>query len=147
MFGGESETAATKISYGGNDYLIQNGMYILNLENKNFYFFNLPNESRGIYLNESSFTDYSGKPLYVVNPLAGVDLILINLEGVYSRWQTACLEEVCEENLPVKNCSENLIVFVEDENTKVERVDNCIFVYGDVEKGIDAFSYKLLGIK
>jgi len=147
-FRGDSETAqATRIQYGGKTYFRQNDLFILQIENRSFYFFNLPNESRGIYLNQSSFEDYSGKPLYIVNPQRGLDLILMNLEFVYSRWQTVCLEESCEKNLPLKDCSENLIVFVEDENTKVERRENCIFIYGNFEKGVDAFSYSLLGIK
>ncbi len=146
MFAGDQEIRTDKINYAGRTYLKQNELLVLSSENKDFYFFSLPNESRNIYLNESSFADYLNKPLYIINLDPSAQLILMNLEGVYSRWQTACLEE-CEENLPIKDCSDNLIVFLKDETNRVEKRENCIFIYGDFEKGVDAFSYKLLGIK
>lgn len=147
MFGSNSEVTSSSIVYNGNTYSKQGELLTLVVEGKPFYFYNLPNESKNIYLNASSFTDYSGKPLYIVNMSSAAQLVLMNLEGTYLRWQTACLEKECEENLPVKNCSDNLIVFVADENTKVERKENCIFISGDFERGVDAFSYKLLEIK
>jgi hypothetical protein len=148
MFGGDSGNLGTNIVYGGRNYFKQNNIFILEMENRYFYFFNLPNESRGIYLNDSSFADYSGKPLYLVNLVSEAQMILSNLEGVYSRWQTACLEnEECEGELFVTDCSRNVIVFLEDSETKVEKKENCIFIYGDFEKGVDAFSYNLLNIR
>jgi hypothetical protein len=148
MFGGNSENFSGRVEYGGRTYLRQNNVFILEMENKYFYFFNLPNESRGIYLNYSSFADYSGKPLYIVNPVSEAQMILSNLEGVYSRWQTACLEdEECEGDLFVTDCSRNVIAFFENNETKVERKGNCVLIYGNFEKGVDAFSYSLLNIK
>jgi hypothetical protein len=147
LFGNKGQTSLNKINYGGLTYFIQDNFYVLEMEGRDFYFFDLPNASRGLYLNSSSFENYVGKPIYVVNINSAIQTTLLNLEGTYSRWQEACLEEGCGENLPVKNCSENIIVFEEGEIDKVKREGNCLFIYGNPEKGVDAISYNLLGIK
>ncbi len=147
LFGGDGEVQPSNLEYGGRTYIRQNDILVLLVEDKPFYFANLPNESRGIYSDGASFQNYSGKPLYIVNMQSSAQRILINLDGIYSRWQTACLEEGCEENLPVKNCTDNLMVFMKANETRVEQNENCVFFYGDFEKGVDAFSYGLLGIK
>lgn len=136
-----------KVIYGGKTYFRQNDLWILQEQDKQFYFYNLPNESKGVYQNNSTFEDYSGKVLYIVNLVSEAEFIVMNLNGVYTRWQTACIEsESCNEDLPIKNCSENLIVFKKGDKDRVERQGNCIFIYGNPEKGIDALSYNLLGI-
>jgi hypothetical protein len=148
MFGGSEESSTRKISYAGRTYIRQNDILLLEENGKVFQFFDLPNESRGIYLNSSSFSDFAGKPLYLTKVVPEAQVILSNLHGIYLRTNIACLElEDCKENEPLKNCSDNVIAFIESEETKVERKENCIFIYGDLKKGVDAFSYSLLGIK
>lgn len=52
----------------------------------------------------------------------------------------------CGGDLPVKDCSQNLIVFVQGNETRVYSEESCVFIVGDVLRGSDAFLYKLLGI-
>lgn len=148
LFGNnQNQILGEKIKYGGLTYYDQGGFYALDLEGAIFYFFDLPNSSRDIYQNTSTFDDFYGKPLYITEENSASSHFLFNLDGIYSRYQKACYEEECEEDIPPKNCSDNLIVFRESEEDRVERVDNCLFIYGNSEKGIDAITYNMLGIK
>jgi hypothetical protein len=143
----ESDSAQT-VEYAGKIFVRQNGVWLVKVDDRPFYFFNLPNETADVLVRGLSFSDYLGKPLYIVNLNSAAQRLVLNLEESYLRWQEACLQEGCKENLPLKNCSENVISFVEDsvENTRVEKNGSCVFIYGDFEKGTDAFSYGLLGL-
>ena len=148
MFGGNQDIQGSSVEYGGRTYFRQSDFWILQEQGRNFYFHDLPTESRGIYKNQSNFFDYSGKILYIVNFVSEAQFILLNLDGVYSRWQEACFDGLdCEANLPTKDCSDNMIIFKEGNTTSVERQDNCVFIEGDFRKGVDAFSYSLLQIR
>lgn len=149
FLGDKSENKSNKVVYGGREFFIQNELISLKEGGHEYYFFDLPNKSRNIYLEESTLQDFVGKPLYVVNPRSEIQLLLNNLEGTYTRWQEACFNESCQENIPIKNCTENMIIFIESESEQslVKKEENCILIYGDPIIGIDAISYKLLGIK
>jgi len=53
---------------------------------------------------------------------------------------------ICKGDLPVKDCSSNLIVFETGDNTRIYSEGNCVFIVGDVIRGSDAFLYKLFGV-
>ena len=114
---------------------------------RTYYFFNLPNQIGNIFQGNVEFSDYNNRPLYLVNEKPEADFVLSNLAGYYRSVEKACLED-CPENFQIVDCSENVIVFQEDsfENTRVEQQENCLFIYGDFERGIDAISYSLLNI-
>ena len=61
-----------------------------------------------------------------------------------SRLQKACYGP-CEENLPEKNCTDNLIVWRDNSLNKVTQEQNCIFIDGDL-RTVDAFLYKIFGL-
>jgi hypothetical protein len=124
----------------------------LNLEEAYFYFQYLPQE-----LENASITgfyniqEYIGKPLYFVNDNQASYEILRNLEPYILRYQKACLNnsEDCEEELPVKDCNNNIIVFSSEESefeAKVWREKNCVYISGNFIKGADGFLYKMLKI-
>tara|TARA_Y100000310_G_scaffold282567_1_gene303899 strand:+ start:954 stop:1535 length:582 start_codon:yes stop_codon:yes gene_type:complete len=135
----------------------KNGVYwVLNLQEQQFFFQNLPQEVSDVsvfgFYNLNSYFD---KVLYFVNFResngAGQE-ILNNLDRYVLRWQEACLNSSvntsdCGE-LPVKSCENNLIIFEKSVNniTSIRQEDNCVYISGDFVKGSDAFLYKLLGI-
>jgi hypothetical protein len=149
LLGINTETSLQQVTYAGKTFFKQDDLFYLIENNKQFYFYDLPNVSRGVYDNKSSLQEYSQKPLYIVNMQPQAYIILLNLEGQYSRWQGACFKEDCQEKLPIKNCSENLVIFsnVESNISKVEKQENCIFISGNPQVGVDAFLYSLLDIK
>lgn len=85
---------------------------------------------------------YSGKILYIVSKNTGVaQEIAYSLGKLSSRVQMACYG-ACEEDLPEKNCTDNLIIWEESQESRVFQEDNCIFIEGDM-RTVDAFIYSL----
>ncbi|MAH43478.1 hypothetical protein CL614_07235 [archaeon] len=137
----------------------RNGVYwVLDLEDQEFAFQNLPQEVTDVSVfGFYDLNSYFDKVLYFVNLDEGNEAgyeILNNLERYVLRWQETCLEgEECEDNLPVKTCEkngQNLIIFEEsigiNNSTSVRKDNNCVYISGDFVRGSDAFLYKLLGI-
>lgn len=86
--------------------------------------------------------DYSGKTLYINSENQGaLQELAINLQKFSSNIQQACYGS-CEENLPEKNCTDELIIFNESLENKVYQQDNCIFIDGDIG-AVDSFLFKL----
>jgi len=143
----------------GFDFVRSGGMWKLLIGADAFNFQYLPSEVSDVDVNLSiELGMYSGQPLYFVNPGEGVGEILSNLDRYILRYQESCLGDiflesnesykmVCEGDLPIKNCDDsNLIVFEAGNNTKVYMEGNCVFIEGDVIRGVDAFLYEVLGI-
>jgi hypothetical protein len=87
--------------------------------------------------------DYSGQPLYLDIANQGILQEIISTIGRFaSRVQEACHGK-CDENLPEKNCSSNLIVWSESTENRVYQEDSCIFILGDLNAA-DAFIYNIL---
>ena len=85
---------------------------------------------------------YSGKILYIDAKNPGILQEITSTLGQFSsRTQEACYGK-CKENLPEKNCAENLIVWRESSENKVYQQENCVFIEGDI-RAADAFLYKL----
>ena len=85
---------------------------------------------------------FIGKKLYISAKNQGVLQELASTIGTFaSGMQEACYGK-CEENLPEKDCTENLIVWKESAENKVYQQDSCIFIEGDITAA-DAFIYKL----
>ena len=138
----------------GIDFFKENGFWKFTSGKDTFGFQNLPSEISDVDVNISSNLGiYSGQPLYFVNPNEGVSEILNNIGQYILRYQEACVdsgigenENLCEGNLPTKNCENNLIIFEEGDETRVYQDGNCIYIVGDAVEGADAFLYKLLSI-
>ena len=112
-----------------------------------FQFSYLPAEVENITVEGNySLASYAGQVVYFNDYGEGADEIIINFERFLRRYQKACYaNETCEEDLPVKDCNDNFIVFREGENF-VHRDNNCVFIVGDSLRGADAFIYKVLKI-
>lgn len=149
----DSENVAEE---GDFKFVRSDGLWKLAVGNEVFAFWNLPSEVSDVDVNLSvELGQYSGQPVYFVNPGEGAGEVLRNIGGYVLRYQEACLDPTnltmqisggCEGNLPIKNCDSNLIIFKEGNETKVYNERNCVFIFGDSMKGADAFLYKTLGI-
>jgi hypothetical protein len=97
----------------------------------------------GVY----SLEIYREEPLYLVGANPAIGDIIKNLGVHVSRYQEACvLGFDCGEDLPLKDCDSNLIIFEGGNETRVYQEDNCVFLAGDGILATDAFLYKLFGI-
>jgi len=126
-----------------------------------------PEETQDIQFQTNlNFQNYANKPLYFAGePGEHISEINRNLGRFALRVNYACLEgEKCENDYPVKECSNNIIVFKEpinNENTdnkennneneeeKIYQQDNCIFIiasYSNMVRYSDKFLFGLLGI-
>ncbi len=137
-----------KIRINGRDFFYNGyGYWLTQKEGKSFIFNNLPNETKNIYVDNLKDLNYKGKKVYFVNSKPSFSLIIDNIEDI-TFFQEACLDEKCseEKNLPIKDCSDYLIIFKDSEETRVLKDKNCLVLEGDSEKATDAFLYKFLGI-
>lgn len=141
------------VDEGGFKFVKANSLWNLEAGGQSFTFYNLPSEIEDVDVNLSVILgQYSGQPLYFVNPGEGAGEILRNIGEYILRYQEACLgennstNESCEGNLPTKGCDSNLIIFEEGNYTQVYNEGGCVFIVGDNMKGSDAFLYKILGV-
>ena len=80
--------------------------------------------------------DFIGKTLYIASENQEATNEIASTLGIYS--------QRIEQDLPEKDCSEEIIVFKDSPENKVYQEENCIFIEGDI-KAVDAFLYKILG--
>jgi hypothetical protein len=133
---------------GSENEPFYNGQYwIYQLGEQQYYFANSLEETSNVPVSvHSGLNNYAGLPLFIVsNNDAVSDEISVNLGRYASRAQRACFGE-CEEDLPEKDCTENLIVYEESEENSVRQEDNCVFIEGDL-LAVDAFLYRTLGLE
>jgi len=127
--------------------LIHNGQYwVLDTGNSQFYFVNHLDSVKDIPVDINlNANSYIGSPLFLVDlDSTGLSIVSTNLGRYASRVQTSCYGP-CEEDLPEKNCTENLIIYRETEEKRVYQEDKCVFIEGDIGS-VDAFLYKTLGL-
>ncbi|MFH0808489.1 MAG: hypothetical protein V1888_02635 [archaeon] len=143
--------STSKISELGFDFVRSDGLWKVAIGEEIFGFQYLPSEVSDVDVNLSiELSEYSGQVLYFANPSEGASELLNNIERYILRYQEACLDsenESCEGDLPIKNCSSNLIVFEFGNDTKVYDNESCVYVVGDSVRGVDAFLYEVLDIK
>jgi len=122
------------------------GRWVLNYQGRQHYFINSPDSVSDIPLDTSkNINSYAGSITYLVSDNDAVSVEIASILGSYSaRVQKACLGS-CEEDLPEKDCSENLIVFRESLENKVYEEENCVFIEGDL-RAADAFLYNLFRV-
>lgn len=129
----------------------ENGIYaygdrwVVSLNGKQLLLINHPDELKNVSADISmNANSYYNNEVYIDSANEGVyNEITINLEEFAGKVQKACYGN-CEEDLPEKNCSSNLIVWKESIENKVSQQENCIFIDGDL-KAVDAFLYKIFG--
>lgn len=120
--------------------------WVINSDGKEFSFANSPESVTDISVDTTAtLLSYRGSPLYLVSDNAAVNSEIATTLGTYaSKVQTACYGP-CEEDLPEKDCSENLVIWRDNPENRVYQEENCIFIEGDL-RAVDAFLYKVLKI-
>ncbi len=153
----DSGGSGSSEKYGDYTFFRDQGMWGVMLDGESYYFQYLPGEVENVSVSGNfSIAQYSGKVLYLVNNNPASQDILIDFNKYFLRAQGACLNSnlndsfdssSCEGDLPIKTCSDNLIIFENSDNeTRVWQDKNCVYISGDFLKGADAFLYRTLRI-
>lgn len=148
LMSGRGASSSNKKKEDGVQFVRDHSLWKFVNSGSTFGLQNLPSDINNISVNISAdISMYSEQPLYFVNPSQGMVEIINNLGSSILRYQDACLSnESCDGNFPVKDCSDNLVIFMPGNSTNVYQKDHCIYIVGDSIKGADAFLYNLLGI-
>lgn len=136
-------------NYQGLKFTYSSGFWTTIINQKTFYFSQMPTELKNISVNGSfSLANYENKKLYFINYNPAAQSILIAMNGIVTNYQEACLDGMICKNLdlPIKNCSDNVIIFSEGSETSVKRKDNCVYLTGNFYESGDVFVYKLLNL-
>lgn len=136
-------------NYQGLKFQYSGGFWTTIINQKTFYFSQMPYQLNNVTTNGSfSLSDYENKKLYFVNYNPAAQSILIAMDGIVTNYQEACLDGVvCKDlDLPVKGCSDNVIIFNEGSETSVRKKQNCIYLTGNFYEASDVFVYKLLNL-
>jgi hypothetical protein len=157
---GEKNTEATKIIYNDVEFVKDSNLWNTDIGNYRYSFKYNPKETEGI--NKIVKIDsmlrplntYSNQPLYIYsdNAEAATEIYrnLFYQNKIVLRVQDACLEgEKCEDNIPVKNCTSNLIIIRESNNTRMKQQENCVFIESKSENLTelsDSFLFKIIGV-
>jgi len=155
----EDNTNSKKIEYKGIEFLQDNsGYWHFNVQGYDFVTKYNPEEVKDVsFFNYLTLQNYANKPLYFVGDYQEpIYEISRNINPFVARFNNACLdEENCKGNFPVKNCSEDNIIIIQeidyDSESEVKenilQQDNCIFItanLGNQTKYADALLFKLL---
>jgi len=143
-----SEKSNSKVKEVGLDFYKEGGLWKTIIDGQVFGFQYLPSEVVNVSVGGFySLGDYASQPLYFVNVNEAAPEILNNLQRYVMRYQEACLNEsLCGEDLPLKDCSSNVIIYNEGNDTKVYKNESCVYLVGDATMAADAFIYKILNI-
>jgi len=119
----------------------------------------LANETSEVKSSFMPYIDYFANNrfyYYADASLKESSLRLLQYISYFSFLNEACVNEsignyTCyNEELPVKDCKSNLIIFEQSNETSIAKQDSCIFIKGnrtEIDKAIDRFIYDLFGIK
>ena len=142
-----------KIEYNGFEFIKQSNFWSMSIGDFNFIFKYNPNEVQEIETEVEYLNNYYQKPLYLSSEnLEATYEISNNLESFVLRMQNACLEGTlnCQEDLPIKNCTDNFIIIEESNLTNIIQENNCVFIQGsyeDLTKVSDEFLFHTLGVR
>jgi len=150
----DSETRK-EIVYNGFEFKEQNGLWVLNTQGVSFAFKYNPEEVQKIDSEVKDISSYYRKPLYIdsKNNEAKIE-IYRNFNNIAQRVQDACFSEkkneCINENLPIKNCDDNLIIIKKADYSEIKQKDGCVFIYApdeDLGRVTDEFLFKVIGIE
>jgi len=145
--------STSKVSYGGLTFVLQqDGLWHATIQNYDFSFSFNPKDTENISSRLTlNLMSYNSKPLYFSydSDKQGVNEIARNIGRFTQRQQYVCLY-ACDENLPIKNCSDSIISIKTANETLINQEDNCVYIQAtqdNITKVSDAFLFKLLGIQ
>jgi hypothetical protein len=151
--GSSNNSGSSEITYNGLEFINQNNLWYLTINEVNFIFRYNPLQVQKISSQVNDFNSYYQEPLYIQSENSEAELeIYLNLGQIALRTQKACYENCVEENsdLPIKTCEDNFIIIQESENMEILQQDNCVFIKGpseDLIKITDEFLFKILRIE
>lgn len=142
------DVSGNEIEYNGFKFVNQNGLWVLG----NFVFQSVPQQVEDIGEGIKTASSYQGMPAYIYSEDEGAEIeIGVNMGQIALRVQKACPENtVCDEDLPVKTCSDNFIIIKESNVSRITQEENCVFIEGlneDLVELADQFLFKVLGIR
>jgi len=148
-------TNQDKITYKGIDFIKnENSLWQSTINSQTFITFYNPKETENITLGFTSYiNEFYNKPLYFVSGNQESIGEIMNNIGIYaSRSQKVCLANMdCAEDLVVKNCTgNNIIIFKENEQIKLYKESDCIFIEAPSEQQVlatDRLIFKLAGVQ
>jgi|SRR3989344_9514510 len=155
-FDGSNNVENIVVEYKGHEFSYINGLWGSSIGGYNFQTTYNPLEVNSS-LTTKTVNDYVGKNLYFgVNSVEDINYLgnqelASNIGVVASKVLYSCLDKNCQQDYPIKNCSEdNIIIFVDSEE-EFRIVDNqkCVTIYTSNEysaKAADSFLFGLLGI-
>jgi len=148
--GKQGKTVYNKIEFNQDDY----GYWHFTLNGKEYVTMVNPYHAENITVDAAkSLGDYNGKPLYfeASSSQFGIYEISRNIGDIVQRVNYACMDENCSE-YAIKDCTSNVIsIKIADGNeSSVTAEENCVtinYAPGEEERAVDAFIFRLLGLK
>lgn len=151
-----SSNTENSIIYNGLNFYNSNDYWISNKNKFRIVLKNNPKELENIIIPDSikKIENYYGRPLYIYSQdLNAKQEIFNNLNpenNIVQRIQETCIkEEACEKDLPIKDCSNNIIILKKSKNPKIYQQENCVYIEGnstELTKMSDKFILYLIGI-
>lgn len=145
------------IKYNGFKFEPSNGYWLTSAGQYQFIFRFNPLETKNFSSSFDNLTlnlvkDYVEKPLYIHSQDSYASQeIYQNLKYFVERYQPACFEEKnCPQDLPIKDCTNNFIIYKISNTTSITQQQNCVFIEGKQEDLVyltDEFLFRILGIK
>jgi hypothetical protein len=150
---GNDEDQTYKIKFKGIDFIKSNDYWMFEKDALTYATTYNPNEVNDVPITNSFNIElYKDKPLYFVDK-EGVQNIELarNFNSVALRIQSACLDNNCSQNYPIKSCaSDNIIVYnlpKDNENERVYQNLKCVYIIASEENQTrvsDAFLFNTL---
>lgn len=156
-FGNRDSKKIEEIEYNGVEFIQDgSGNWVFILQETEFATQYNPEDVEDI--NIPSFltlNQYVNQPLYIVGEYSSANFeIARNIERFTLRTGPGCLNEACEQDAPIKNCSIDNVISIqeplEEENEEIYFDNNCVFIVADIQnqtRYVDAFLFKILGIR
>jgi len=141
------------IVYNGYEFnLASNGLWYTNIGDTELITTYNPKDVEDIYVPALSINQYYNAIVYFDSTNREIEgEIARNLNAYVSRVQYACLDENdCKSDVPIKNCTENIIIIRESENDAIYQNDNCVKIRYTTNSSLklaDAFLFQVFGIR
>jgi hypothetical protein len=151
----KQEKNSEKIIYKNIEFARENNLWNANIGNFQFGFLYNPTETEKIESTLNYLNEYDNQPLYIYseNSDAMMEIYrnLFYYNKIIERIQEACpVGKICDDEIPVKNCTNNFIIIQKAEVSEIRQEDNCVFISGKDEELVkitDEFLFKISGIQ
>lgn len=145
----QGSSSSTTEKYKGYQFsLADDGLWHFIVNNQEYATQFTPKSTENISFSLKSIS-YANKPLYFSydSDSRAVSELVRNLKGA-QRSQFVCTDN-CTEDLPIKDCTNNVITIKIENTTLIKQENNCVYISAnseDIIRASDAFIFKILGI-